>query len=68
LYPNPAKSNVVIRASDNLNVIVVDILGKTILQTQLQKGDNELDLVSLNPGLYFIVDISSNLKLKFIKE
>jgi len=67
-YPNPAKNNITISTSDNMNVIVVDMLGKIVLQTQLQRGDNELNIESLNPGLYFIVDTNSNVKLKFIKE
>ena len=68
LFPNPARSNLTLRTSDNLEVIIVDILGKIVLQTQLQRGDNELNIESLNPGLYFIVDTNSNVKLKFIKE
>jgi len=68
LFPNPARNNLTIRTTDNLNIAVIDMLGKVILNSQLLKGENELNIASLNPGLYFIVDTNSNLKLKFIKE
>lgn len=68
LFPNPANSNLTILSSKLLDVLVVDVVGKTILQTRLQVGQNQINVESLNAGLYFIKDLNSNLSLKFIKE
>jgi len=68
LFPNPANSNLTILSSKLLDVLVVDVVGKTILQTRLQVGQNQINIESLNSGLYFIKDLKSNFSLKFIKE
>ncbi|OIQ15377.1 MAG: hypothetical protein BM557_11455 [Flavobacterium sp. MedPE-SWcel] len=57
LYPNPASSNVTLRML-NLNgtaiVTVTDVLGKTVLTTQTSNDELNLDISSLNKGMYFI--------------
>ena len=68
LFPNPANSNLTILSSKLLDVLVVDVVGKTILQTRLQIGQNQINIEALNSGLYFIKDLKSSFSLKFVKE
>ncbi|MCG9792203.1 T9SS type A sorting domain-containing protein [Flavobacterium algicola] len=55
LYPNPASNGrVSIATKNDLNkeIVIFDLLGKRILQTQL--SGRELNISSLSPGVYII--------------
>jgi hypothetical protein len=74
LYPNPAQDIVSISSannfSGNLNVIVVDMLGKTVLQNQLSGVNGyQLNIGNLTPGMYVIKmnDGTSTFTSKIIK-
>jgi uncharacterized delta-60 repeat protein len=68
LYPNPANSDLTILSSQLLDVLVVDVVGKTFLKAKLQVGKNNINVQSLKPGLYFIRDLEGNINLKFVKD
>ncbi len=57
IYPNPACSVLKIGHSTPLNQIrIIDIEGKTVLEKfQLVDQSSELDIRSLNPGIYVVV-------------
>ena len=62
LYPNPAKDNLNINftsfSAENINIKVIDILGKTILikDFETQQGENNftLNVKDLPSGTYFL--------------
>jgi hypothetical protein len=62
LYPNPAKNDLYIQFSsfenENINIKVVDILGKTVLikDVKTEKGENSLllNIKDLRSGTYFL--------------
>lgn len=55
-HPNPTTQTVYIETDVNtLDVIVLDQRGRTLIQKpRIMAGKSELDIGSLNPGLYFI--------------
>jgi hypothetical protein len=63
IYPNPVSSFINIRMDDNYNMEIrlVDILGKTVIETSsIGKTNNIMvDMSGLNKGIYFI-EIMSN--------
>lgn len=74
LYPNPNKGTFSIQLSQkevkDLTVIVFDVVGKPVYQTQVSQSEFELNLSYLPSGVY-LVKLSSNTineTLKFIKE
>ncbi len=69
IYPNPAKSELMINnLSEKDNINVYDISGQLVLFKQ-NIQQNVIDISMLNPGMYFIkiIGISSSKKLKFVK-
>ena len=57
LYPNPIQSNQQLtlksKLSSELNVVLVNKLGKTIKQAIFETGSGQLDLTGLGTGIYF---------------
>jgi hypothetical protein len=54
-YPNPVtggKLYITTRANEEKNITIYDVLGKKVFQTVL--SSRELNLSSLQPGVYFI--------------
>lgn len=72
-YPNPTKDNITIsnKSQLNLNIKVIDLLGKTVLKTKSDRLTNkEINLDNLNSGVY-LLQIKSNrntITKKLIKE
>ncbi|GIZ09944.1 T9SS type A sorting domain-containing protein [Flavobacterium sp. UMI-01] len=61
LYPNPVnngKVSIATKNDSNKEIIIFDLLGKKILQTQL--SGRELNISTLNPGVYLIKIIEDN--------
>lgn len=63
IYPNPCNGNFYIR-TDQLNspyadIIVRDVLGKTILQRKISNNTETYFQLNVNPGIYF-VEITKN--------
>jgi len=55
LYPNPVtngKVNISTKKDANKEIIIFDLLGKKVLQTLI--SSKELNVSSLNPGVYII--------------
>jgi GH43 family beta-xylosidase len=61
LYPNPVQDHFIINGMDNSktnNIIVTDMLGKTVKSVNTKSYDCNIDVNGLKPGLY-IVSITS---------
>ncbi|MCO5259049.1 MAG: T9SS type A sorting domain-containing protein [Crocinitomicaceae bacterium] len=65
VYPNPTKDVLYIKTTVKTNITIQDVCGKTVLN-----GTNNtvLDVSHLESGVYFVVDLLNNSKVKFIKE
>jgi hypothetical protein len=75
LYPNPAKDKLELNVSQNLfqnaDGIIMDINGREISRTVINKTKTEIDISILSKGIYFMKYINENglVKIsKFIKE
>ena len=69
VYPNPCQSflNIEIIKPNN-NLIISDMLGNTILEFPVNSGLNQIDLTSLNKGIYLIYSRDLNsVKQLFVK-
>ena len=53
IYPNPASSTLNIQTQSN-QATLIDLTGKTLLITKLKNGEAQLDVSSLNNGIYFL--------------
>ncbi|MDD2200359.1 MAG: PKD domain-containing protein, partial [Bacteroidales bacterium] len=61
IYPNPANSMInVITGDDNANSIIIsDVLGKSIININNPRLNQEIDVSELNAGIYFVkVDLN----------
>jgi len=54
LYPNPNGGNFSIRLSTLSEVTVIDVLGRSVYSTNMNAGTSLIELVNINPGVYFI--------------
>ncbi|MGV3459149.1 MAG: DUF7619 domain-containing protein [Flavobacterium sp.] len=56
MYPNPANGFVTIKLANEAaaNVAIIDVLGKTVLISELDAQEQNLDIASLNNGIYFV--------------
>lgn len=54
IFPNPAKDNLMITSLDPAKFEIASIEGRTLLSGNIIKGDNELIIESLVPGVYII--------------
>jgi len=72
VYPNPANDKITIECAGNqsLNLSVYNIVGEILLQKELNKSINEIDISSLSKGVYLIkiTDASETVQQKLIKE
>lgn len=55
IYPNPVFENkhITIRFDGKAELQVIDILGKVIIKSNLQYGDNSVDISNLKAGIYY---------------
>ncbi|MBN2682258.1 MAG: T9SS type A sorting domain-containing protein, partial [Bacteroidales bacterium] len=67
LYPNPANSivNIQIPEQSNYEMVISDILGKTISVQNLNKTNNTVDVSNIIPGIYLVELTSNNYKKSF---
>jgi len=72
LYPNPAENYLVLEMSGTKEVIVFDLSGKPVLQTQLQPEQQHLNISFLPPGTYSVSvtqkEYKTNSGFVFIKQ
>ncbi len=75
IYPNPVKDRLVVdlhtHISEPLQLVITDMLGKTILRSSILKTSTQIDLSQLAVGSYLIIlkNETGNLQVsKFVKE
>jgi hypothetical protein len=55
VYPNPTTDNVVLDLSEyTYDVVLVDMLGRTLSSFENLTGSNEIELSNLSNGIYFL--------------
>lgn len=56
MYPNPANGFITLGLINetNASVIITDVLGKTVLSSQMTAAEQNIDISSLNTGIYFV--------------
>ncbi len=59
LYPNPASNRLTVRCSEKVQVSLLDVLGRIVLQTTSSEKETPLDITSLLPGHYIVRCITS---------
>lgn len=68
VYPNPFTDELNIKSNQNITeIVVMDILGKTIITEKSNNSINSVNLGELSKGVYFMRLLSSNNKLETIK-
>jgi hypothetical protein len=66
IFPNPANEKVKIQTKENYtSANIIDVTGKTV--KQFSKSKNEVDISSLNKGVYFMQIFNGPIKLNTIK-
>jgi len=72
LYPNPASNIVIIRATNSVQkVSIVNIVGQRVFESAVNKAQFEIDVTSLNNGVYFVLlesETGTRLVKRLIKE
>ncbi len=71
VYPNPTSSFLNIKSAENItSVMIVDMLGKVVMQEVVKKNNAQLNLAELPAGFYFVkVNTADSQKLiKVIKQ
>ena len=68
VYPNPSSGLFAIDLSTGFtsNIVVVDILGKTVYSEELRDGNHPINLSNFNSGLY-ILKVESNGVVKMVR-
>lgn len=67
VYPVPTSTDLTIASSTPMDVEILDMLGKKVMQINLKEGTTIIDVQSLTNGVYF-VKRNDGESLKFIKE
>jgi hypothetical protein len=65
MYPNPANGKVTLQLQEDTNnaqVSITDMLGKTVLTKNIKGMQSELNISSLQAGIYFVRLESGNKK------
>ena len=71
VYPNPATDNITIECAENINKIeVFDVLGRKIISNENILNNTNVDITSLNNGIYFLIVHTENCngEYKIIKQ
>jgi len=73
LYPNPAKTEIVLQLTDDLSgkqYKIVDVFGRTVRTGKISGLTTSINLTNVSPGTYFLDFNSGNTVIyqKFIKE
>lgn len=65
VYPNPTKSQVVVKLENNANKFVLfDVTGKEVKSVNLLSLTTNVDLTNLNSGVYFYSIVDNNTVIK----
>lgn len=71
IFPNPTNEFINIitpKSANNKSARIVDVYGKTILQFLLNDSHSQIQVLSLSPGMYFLVIDGTSYVTKFVKE
>lgn len=62
IYPNPATNKITVRLDNNFpsTILITDILGKEIRNTRTNNKQTEIDVESLENGIYFITVVQNS--------
>ncbi len=63
LYPNPAVDFFNLNSGDEGQMTIMDLAGRTMLTSGLQKGSNRIDVSQLHPGIYLVRVVYMNNKV-----
>jgi hypothetical protein len=66
LYPNPGKGEIRVNSTVAEQLLIYDQYGMIILEEQLKKGENQLNLGNLQQGLY-IFKLESGKAMRWVK-
>ncbi len=53
IYPNPSDGLFNLEAEDSLDLQIIDVLGKIVLEIKLQSGNNYVNILHLAGGVYY---------------
>jgi hypothetical protein len=68
VYPNPFYNSITISLKEKGMLFLKDITGKIVYQSEVQEGDNMIDVpASLSPSIYFVELELKEIKVKPIK-
>lgn len=67
VYPNPSNGIFTINAKGTMSISISDMLGKTILQTKIVMGENNIDISHVDTGVYLVNIIDNNNNNQTIK-
>jgi 6-phosphogluconolactonase (cycloisomerase 2 family) len=70
IYPNPANEKLIIESTQNSIIEILNNLGQTILQQQIQQGKTDFDISGLAKGVYILKlnTIDRTVVKKIVKE
>jgi hypothetical protein len=70
LYPNPASNNIRFTNIQEATIMITDVTGKVVLQTEGVDENSIINVSNLNSGIYFvnIKNESMNETIKFVKK
>ena len=63
LYPNPAGDFFSFDSGDEGQMTIMDLTGRTVLTSGLQKGNNRINVSQLHPGVYLVRVVYTNNKV-----
>lgn len=66
IFPNPATELVTIELKETQTIEIVDIVGNSVLKTEVEKGTHDLDVSTFESGTYFIRGNSFPTSKKFV--
>ena len=67
IYPNPVTDQLFIDLNEAIEIVIVDMTGKTIQRETLKSGNNIVNVNSLSSGVY-IIKSTSGANVKFVKK
>ena len=62
IYPNPAVDRLTVTLSNNAEIVIYNIMGQKVMSQEGRVGNNNINISSLNSGIYFVNAGSSTQK------
>lgn len=67
VYPNPAANQLTIESLQSTNIEIITLTGTTLLSSDVHPGKNQLDISTLDAGVYLIRSANESI-IRFIKQ